>query len=476
MFKQKIKFLRTYTMRKITCLSAFVIGLTLQLAAQNSTTINPVPSDHSWEIGVHGGHFFSAGNVNFIPGYAGGIQIRRAMDYVFSWRLDLLYGAANGEDDGNVRNFTNDWISGSFQGIATLNNLKWNKGERKTNIYAFAGLGLNSFSVDLEEDGIKTIEIDSEVALHAEVGGGISFRINERFNVGIEHKSMAILGKRSDLLDGVQTFTLNEDDRSTFRDIMNYTSVRLNFNISKPESKTEPLYWLNPLELVLNDVQKLKDSRVTLNDEDGDGVIDMLDEEEDSPQNAIVDAKGVTKDSDSDGIADHIDKEPYSIAGYTINEEGVAQVPDVMDMVNKLLEEKLKDYTPKTEPVNPAPALSNWYLPAIYFKADARNIGLDEYGTLANLALVIDENPDLKLVVTGHTDEAGATDYNNQLSYDRAKVVINHLVEKHSVARSRLILQWRGEQDTLVKGEHYVNRRVTFKMANGETEMAAPKE
>ena len=251
---------------------------------------------------------FTSGNIDFKPGYGVGLHLRRALDYIFSLRVNGMYGAAKGEDPGNARNNETTWFSGSLQAVAALNNLKWNMGERRTNLYAFGGFGVNSFEVDLvtREGGEETTsKVDHDLTAQLEFGAGISFRINERFNFGIEHQvSYVLSSQRSDWLDGVQTITSNTEDRSTFRDLANYTSIRLNFNISGKDQKTEPLYWMNPLEAIVNDVQMLKDTRVTLTDEDGDGVIDALDEEEETPADAPVNVKGIALDSDGDGVKD----------------------------------------------------------------------------------------------------------------------------------------------------------------------------
>jgi hypothetical protein len=65
-----------------------------------------------------------------------------------------------------------------------------------------------------------------------------------------------------------------------------------------------------------------------LTDIDGDGVIDSIDQEKDTPDSAPVDTKGISLDSDSDGLIDYIDKEPFSPIGFQIDKStGIAQVP-----------------------------------------------------------------------------------------------------------------------------------------------------
>ena len=59
-------------------------------------------------------------------------------------------------------------------------------------------------------------------------------------------------------------------------------------------------------------------------DEDGDGVSDVLDQCYGTPKGAPVDSKGCTPDSDSDGISDFLDQEPQSKPDSRIHPNGVA--------------------------------------------------------------------------------------------------------------------------------------------------------
>ena len=423
------------------------------------------------ELGIHGGHFFSSGNIDFKPGYGVGLHIRKSLDYVFSLRLDGMIGQLNGEDDGNLRNHSTDWVSGSLQGLVTLNNLKWNPNTRKTNIYALGGIGVNHFSGKVNIDGIES-DVPENTQFHLEVGAGVAWKINNKMNIGVEHKVMILTNENADDIDGIKTLEL-EDRRFTFRDVPHYTNIRINFNLGKETEKTQPLYWLNPMEYVNNDLQLLKDTRVTLADDDGDGIINQLDEEADTPRDAPVNPKGVALDSDNDGIADYMDEEPYSPAAAKVNEKGVAEQVDVLAEVDRILEERLKDFSPKT--VENAPVNSSgWgYLPSVFFDKNSATVRNKDLGVLADMARLIATNKGQKFVVSGHTDKSGGENYNINLSYDRAKAVVDFLVNA-GVDRSQLILQYKGYEQPLFEGEAVVNRRVEFRVANGDSEMAAP--
>ena len=137
---------------------------------------------------------------------------------------------------------------------------------------------------------------------------GISRKINKRFNIGIEHQ---VIASDNDYLDGIQFRTALDQTNNV--DISHYTNVRLGINLGNFNKVTEPLYWLNPLDAGMNDIADLKQRPVLdLTDTDADGIIDMLDQEVNTPAGAPVDTRGIALDSDGDNIADYKDKEPYS--------------------------------------------------------------------------------------------------------------------------------------------------------------------
>jgi outer membrane protein OmpA-like peptidoglycan-associated protein len=281
----------------------------------------------------------------------------------------------------------------------------------------------------------------------------------------------SFLAAFADLLDGFVYRT--PLDQSNNNDVSHYTNVRLGINLGDFNKKTEPLYWLNPLDGVLNDVADLKQRPVLdLTDSDGDGVIDMIDQEKNSPTGSIVDTKGVALDSDHDGIPDHLDKEPYSPPGFTVDGGGVAKVEkekaltedDVVNLINSRIGNIKTD----------------WFLPMVHFDLDKYYIKPEFYGQLHHVATVMKSHPELKIVAVGHTDVRQASDYNKVLAYKRADAAINYLVSKYGLPKDRFILQFGGEELPMVGNlpdnhnipkqlemDQYINRRVEFRVATG---------
>ena len=74
----------------------------------------------------------------------------------------------------------------------------------------------------------------------------------------------------------------------------------------------------------------------------------------------------------------------------------------------------------------------------IYFDTGKSDIKPESEPTLSEITKLLKVNPALKLYVVGHTDNVGAFDYNIKLSQARAAAVVDILVNKNSIAASRL--------------------------------------
>lgn len=476
----------------------FLLGASPVLAQDGNAAYGGIQATpkHAWEVGIHGGHFFSAGDLDFNPSYGAGFHFRRALDYVFSIRIDGHYGLAQGDGENggfrydfggqnDIYTYETTFAALSVQGVVSLNNLRWDKPKRKVNIYALVGGGPAYLSTAMTSkasgDQVSDVELPggrrmgNYVGL-VEAGMGMGFRVSEGFNIAIEHKAGSVFGQRADLIDGF--------DSKSWRDILNYTNLRFNFNLRKGGKVSEPLYWVNPLDAVLNDISELKERPILdLTDTDGDGVIDMLDADPNTPPGVAVDVRGVPLDSDGDGIPDYMDDEPFSAPGQAVDSRGRAMAAPgqevvTRDEVQKMIEQAVGNDGTGTigGKGGRGAALADWFLPMIHFGNDSYRLRHADYGNIANIATVLKNNPNMKVVVRGYTDKTGSESYNQVLSYRRAEAAVNHLVNAHGIPREQLVLQYGGTDDALVpSNSSLINRRAEFRVASPEDqEMAAP--
>ena len=165
----------------------------ITLSAQSVTVGYAPPVKHASELGLHVGYAASYGDVDNKPGFGVGIHFRKAIDYLWSVRVDGKFLSLNGEDDRNTIEYKTSVAALSAQGIITLNNLKYD-GPKKTNIYAFFGGGVGSFSPDVTSS--VAADPDSYTKATLEAGLGFAFKINEKIQYRYRNDGYSTLRKR----------------------------------------------------------------------------------------------------------------------------------------------------------------------------------------------------------------------------------------------------------------------------------------
>ncbi len=103
----------------------------------------------------------------------------------------------------------------------------------------------------------------------------------------------------------------------------------------------------------------------------------------------------------------------------------------------------------------------------ILFDFDSDRIKPESYPILENLATtLLEQLPDIQLVVAGHTDNIGSDEYNLTLSQRRAEAVKRFLSERCAIRSDRLLTHGYGEQQPLSDNAdaemRAQNRRVEF--------------
>lgn len=74
----------------------------------------------------------------------------------------------------------------------------------------------------------------------------------------------------------------------------------------------------------------------------------------------------------------------------------------------------------------------------IYFDFNSATLKAESDPTLAEIATLLQQKPDLKLYVVGHTDAVGTLAYNMKLSKDRALSVISALTSRFQISSKRM--------------------------------------
>jgi outer membrane protein OmpA-like peptidoglycan-associated protein len=104
---------------------------------------------------------------------------------------------------------------------------------------------------------------------------------------------------------------------------------------------------------------------------------------------------------------------------------------------------------PATRPVINNAILSAPDLPPLIFLKNNTKLAPDSQVTLAKVQAFLEENPKVRVVLSGHTDDQGTDYLNNSLSLERAQEAHDWLVF-HGIHPSRIHTQGFGSADPLL--------------------------
>lgn len=132
----------------------------------------------------------------------------------------------------------------------------------------------------------------------------------------------------------------------------------------------------------------------------------------------------------------------------------------------------------KQDPLNIEPIVRNieigqrmgdrFVLRNVHFDYDKATLRPESYEELNRLIALMNDYPDIKIEVYGHTDDIGNPLYNQKLSEERAKAVVDYLVSQ-GILKNRLFYKGFGSSQPIASNEteigRQLNRRVEFKIA-----------
>lgn len=137
------------------------------------------------------------------------------------------------------------------------------------------------------------------------------------------------------------------------------------------------------------------------------------------------------------------------------------QMP-AMTADDQVIERSIAMRKPETKRVN---VLKN-----IYFAFDKHTIESSSHTELNLLKTFMDENPEKKIEIAGHTDFIGPPAYNDQLSQQRANAVRDYLIQ-NGISKDRIVAKGYGEKHPIVSNDdeeegREFNRRTEFIILN----------
>ena len=372
-------------------------------------------------------------------GYATSSGSYRALSYYEGWALD--------GDLSLMVNLTNMFLYGKDY-------------QRKHAVILNIGLGAGLFEADAFADDGTSL---------GSAGGPDGPAILTTFPMALNYKYMLNEDWDFDVLYRHTFATIDGADAlsvpSTSSDMFGYLGVGVSYNFGE-EGKQSIAYY-SPFEGMFADVSEMKANYDKLvADDDGDGVSNLFDADNNTPADVAVGANGAPLDVDGDGVPDYLDADPFTSKGAKVDSEG-RTIDSDGDGVGDHMDE---------EPNTPAGELVNFkgqsvagagggggvgsYRPSVFFNFNSVSVTDANYYRLAAVASTLKANPDVNITLTGYTDASGPEEYNNTLGQRRADAVKKELVQVFGIAEGRIATTSKGENDPLANGRNNINRRV----------------
>ncbi|MEI8053132.1 MAG: hypothetical protein WCH52_05245 [Bacteroidota bacterium] len=354
----------------------------------NNTYNFPSKPRNMWEVGLSGGLFNVSGDVqSVLPTFGFSAHVRKSLGYVFSLRLEYLYGTAKGLNWNASENFAKNEalalysapLSGgtsipgrpselvyynyknksqdlSLQGLISLNNIKFHKNKSCWVMYGGAGIGATAYETKVNAvndatgatyaDLYKTIYTNNvykytnrnEIRKQLKAGMDDTYETNAESNgqrrpaLGnqtLQFSTSIILGVEFKL---AKRINIALEDRHTF--IKDDLLDGQQWQESPYGDATLTANWdsYNYLSLGLNFNlgKKSVEPLWWINP------LDYVYSEINNPKHTKF-PKPVFDDADADGVVDQLDREPNTPAGVSVDTHGVSRdtdgdgVPDYKD-------------------------------------------------------------------------------------------------------------------------------------------------
>ncbi|MDQ3681866.1 MAG: OmpA family protein [Bacteroidota bacterium] len=468
----------------------------------NGTYNFPARPRNQWEIGIKAGLFTPSTDVPALlsPGF--GAHIRKAFGYVFSLRLEYMYGIGKGlhflqatnygkntalvsagynpnrvDAAGNrtggepvFYNYRTTVQDLALEGLFTLNNIRFHKAKTGFAVYGIAGIGGTSYDTK-----VNALNGNAKYNFASVPNGTFKTRKETRDDL-------------KDLMDdSYETDAENQGDRrpklfgNTFKPVGHVgagiafkINNRLNiaiedrFTITKDDlldgQRWQEQAWGDAV--LTRDFDAYNFASIGLNINLGAksteplwwlNPLDYAYSEIRNPRLMRL-PKPVLPDADGDGVTDQFDQE-QTPPGCPVDSHGVSRDTDgdgVPDCRDKELVTPTYCQPVDADGVGKCPCPEGCVgkdttndcsallgpLPSVTFTGSSVTINSDARSLLTSVAARLRNNPECKVVVVGYCQ---SNKQEQQRSWDRVNAVINYMVEREGISADRFIFQYGQE-------------------------------
>jgi outer membrane protein OmpA-like peptidoglycan-associated protein len=399
------------------------------------------------------------------------------------------FNPANPNPPANYGLFTDKYESNMYEAALEMTynfgNISFLNRNKNFHMVATLGAGVFNFDGDVTLDGSSSVIVGSGATADTVKSGtvlrssGNTTELMVPLSLGFKYKIGKIdLGLA---MEYRKTFTDNADATSkTFSEYDSYYmfNVGVCYSLGK---NIKPMEWVNPMEVVYNDIADIKENvNILSGDKDKDGVSDLFDKDNATPEGIKVYGDGTTVDSDGDGVADSKDADPYTAKGAKVDANG-QEVDTDGDGVSDS-----KDLEPATESgslvnfqgltiakpgqhgkdgvsgSNGSNGSGSGYMPSIFFDLGSATVKSVYNDRIFVIAKMMKTNPSVKITITGNCDATGSDNENQRLGARRAENVKDILVKNFGIDSSRISAETNGSKDPITVKLNSMNRRVDF--------------
>ncbi len=373
--------------------------------------------------------------------------------------------------------FESPLLEGSMEMTYNFGNISFLNRNKNFHMVATLGLGFFNFDATVKEDTIGNMLLRKSgniTEMMIPMSIGFKYKIN-KVDVGMAFEW------RKTFTDQVDATTKVYSEYDSYLML----NCGVNYTFGK---KNKPMEWVNPMEVVYNDLADMKEKiDIISGDKDKDGVSDLFDKDNSTPDGAKVYGDGTTVDTDGDGIPDGKDADPFTAKGAKVDANGQEMdsdgdgVADSKDLEPNTTQGSLVNFQGVTlaKPgdfgkdgigsgggANGAAGANGkngtGFLPSVFFDLGSSTVKEQYNDRLLVIARVLKANPSLNIHIIGNCDVRGSDNENQKLGQKRAENVKNHLVKQYGIDASRLTTESKGKQDPMASKLNAMNRRVDF--------------
>lgn len=407
-------------------------------------------------LGVNGGLSIGTCDGEFQgPGFSGGANLKYSVTNRFALRGGINYSQF---DNANVL-FTSTSSPLAFDLMAIFNAINFRSKQVEKNGYRpifstlYLGFGGGALTSDVKYNQAAPDQVASISTSFLSACLGYKMKLNDFVDLNFEYTYRKTA---TDLLDGYNPVTFTNKGP----DVYGSALVGVCINLGEGKGNIE---WSDGFEAILKNVKpdaengksaskkdydamkiRLDELEAKTKDTDKDGVVDMVDNEINSPT-ILVDKMGVTLDTDGDKVPDYLDKCPLVLG---TNIDGCPSAPKPLPNEKYIAGAKI-----------------DLGVEGIQYEPGKAVIKPVSYTVLNKVVKIMNDNLELELRVEGHTDNVGKEPLNLALSRARAIAVKKYLID-NNIDDYRIIAQGFGSKKPITSNKtpkgRMLNRRVEF--------------